>query len=178
MKIGLLAVILIMNTFLSTACGTKIESTKPVIPSTVAETSDSSLSPKLDSIQSIMGTWKIVHVYAYGQGGSSNDEDDIKKLIGTEISFSSNSIKFGGEAEVKPIYYKVSKSSDEKFLSDIYWLQESTDLNVETLKEISIYHDESLTDFYYGSGNITYLSDKGDFLIDEGGDIFELVKKK
>ncbi|WP_144024433.1 hypothetical protein [Paenibacillus borealis] len=73
----------------------------------------------------------------------------------------------------------MSKSSDESFLSDIDWIEESimsTDLNPQTLKEISLYEDDQYANFYYGDGNITYYTDKGELILDQEGDLFLLEK--
>ncbi|QQZ60792.1 hypothetical protein JI735_30795 [Paenibacillus sonchi] len=178
-----MVLILILQLLLITACRTETEkgdvartvtsATKITNTSVVPDDSNTQL------IDSLIGKWKIDSLYAYGVGGSKNDEQDIKKLIGTEIIFSSDSIKFGNEAEEKPIFYKVSRFSDESFLSDIDWIKESTmdtDLNPQTLKEISLYEDEQYKNFYYGDGNITYYTDKGELILDQDGDLFLLVK--
>ncbi|MEK4852831.1 hypothetical protein NST04_23470 [Paenibacillus sp. FSL H7-0756] len=174
-------VILIMCLLLITACGTEKGNVAQTVTPAKATTNTSVVPDNSNSriIKSLIGKWKIDSLYAYGVGGSKNDEADIKKLIGTEIIFSSDSIKFGNETKEKPIFYKVSKISDESFLSDIDWIKESTidtDLNPQTLKEISLYEDEQYEDFYYGDGNITYYSDKGELILDQDGDLFLLVK--
>lgn len=147
----------------------------------VAQTAANATGNISDSklIEELIGKWKIDSIYAYGVGGSKNEEADINKLIGTEIIFSSDSIKFGNEAEVKPIFYKVSEFSDKHVISDINWIKESTlntDLNIETLKEISLYEDHQYKNLYYGQGNITYYTDNGELILDENGDLFLLVK--
>ncbi|WP_379142986.1 hypothetical protein [Paenibacillus sp. sgz500992] len=165
-----------------TACGTeKGNISRIATPATNIASSSSVIPDKSNSelIEKLMGKWKIDRIYAYGVGGSKNDAQDIKKLIGTEIIFTSISIKFGDEAEEKPIFYKLSKSSDESFLSDIDWIEESTmstDLNPKTLKEISLYEDNQYENFYYGDGNITYYTDKGELILDQDGDWFLLEK--
>ncbi|WP_155288098.1 hypothetical protein [Paenibacillus odorifer] len=185
MRYSTMVVILILNVLLITACGTEngdITQTVTPAPVPATEITNTSVVP-VDSnselMETLIGEWKIDSIYAYGVGGSKNDEQDIKRLIGTKIIFTSDSIKFGNEAEEKPIFYRVSKSSDECFLSDIDWIKESTmdtDLNPQTLKEISLYEDEKYEDFYYGNGNITYYTDKGELILDQDGDFFLLVK--
>lgn len=174
-------VVLILHLLLITACGTgKGDVARTVTLATdITNTSVVPDDSNSELMESLIGKWKIDSLYAYGFGGSKNDEQDIKKLIGTEIIFSSDSIKFGDEAEEKPIFYKVSKFSDESFLSDIDWIKESamdTDLNPQTLKELSLYEDEQYEKFYYGDGNITYYTDKGELILDQDGDLFLLVK--
>ncbi|MEK5029597.1 MULTISPECIES: hypothetical protein [unclassified Paenibacillus] len=175
-------VVLIIILVLITACGTeKGNISRIATPDTNIASSSSAIPDKSNSelIEKLMGKWKIDRIYAYGVGGSKNDAQDIKELIGTEIVFTSSSIKFGDEAEEKPVFYKLSKSSDESFLSDIDWIEESTmstDLNPQTLKEISLYEDNQYVNFYYGDGNITYYTDKGELILDQEGDLFLLEK--
>lgn len=178
-----MVVVLILNLLIITACGTENGNITRIVTPATDITSASVVPDKSNSelIERLIGKWEIDRIYVYGVGGSKNDEQDIKKLIGTEIIFTSNSIKFGDEAEEKPIFYKVSKSSDESFLSDIDWIKESTmgiDLNPQTLKEISLYEDDQYENFYYGDGNITYYTDKGELILDQDGDLFLLVKMK
>lgn len=130
-------------------------------------------------IKDLIGKWKVDRLYSYGVGSSKNDEQTIKKLIGTEIIFSSNSIKFGKEKTKKPIFYKVSKSSDESFFSDMNWLKESTvatDLNLQSLKEISVYEDAKYEKIYYGDANIMYYTTNKELILNKDGDLFLLVK--
>ncbi|WP_046227056.1 hypothetical protein [Paenibacillus dauci] len=130
-------------------------------------------------VEDLIGKWKVDRLYSYGVGSSKNDEQTIKKLIGTEIIFSSNSIKFGKEKTKKPIFYKVSKSSDESFFSDMNWLKESTvatDLNLQSLKEISVYEDAKYEKIYYGDANIMYYTINKELILNKDGDLFLLVK--
>lgn len=178
MRYSSMVVILVL--LLITACGTET-GTRTV--TTVTDITNASVVPDVSNselMETLIGKWKIDSIYAFGVSGSKNDQQDIQKLIGTEIIFSSDSIEFGNEVEEQPIFYKVSKISDESFLSDIDWIKESTmgtNLNPQTLKEISLYEDE-YKNFYYGNGNITYFTDKGELILDQDGDLFLLVKMK
>lgn len=165
--------------FAITACEPNEGNSTPQTSSSTANVSAAPTNNENELLENVMGEWKIDRVYAYGVGGSRNDMDDIIALLGTKILFSANAFKFGNEPEKKPVFYKLSDSSDELFNSNIDWLEKSTlstDLNVQTLKEISLYEDDQYRNFYYGDGNFTYYSDKGELILEHDGDLFLLVK--
>ncbi|WP_458121552.1 hypothetical protein [Paenibacillus sp. Z6-24] len=178
-KIGIV-IFLVLNLFLATSCGIKNNSLQIETPESDITNSAvviNKSTPEL--VEDLIGKWKVKRIYAYGVGSSKNDEQTIEKLIGTEIILSSNSIKFGKEKNKKPIFYKVSKSSDESFFSDIDWIKESTiatNLNLQSLKEISLYEDAKYKKIYYGDGNIMYYTNNKELILNKDGDLFLLVK--
>ncbi|MBD3920901.1 hypothetical protein H8B09_19200 [Paenibacillus sp. PR3] len=177
------SVILIMLTIIEAGCSGKTDKITQSSSVLASESHASEVGELKEPLGKIIGKWKIDNVYAYGEGGSRNDEEDIKNIIGMEITLSLDSIQIGSEM-IQPIYYQIEDSSSEDFYNTTDWLRSISDLDVDKLKLISIYKDKLLKDLFYGDEKVDYYtnvyyyssSNEGELYTDIGGDLFHLIR--
>ncbi|OWR31428.1 hypothetical protein CDO73_06770 [Saccharibacillus sp. O23] len=130
-------------------------------------------------VQELLGTWKIEKVYAYGVGGSRNGEEDVKNLLGAKVIYEADSMKFGDQDPVGPIFYQITGSNESDFSTGKDWLEKSTinnHLDVDKVIQISVFKDDRYRYMYFGDGNTILRLDQGKFVLNHDGDLFWLTK--
>ncbi|MGC5324652.1 hypothetical protein [Brevibacillus sp. SYSU BS000544] len=131
----------------------------------------------LEPVKNILGEWKIDRIFAHGKGAKYTDDEMKDNFIGKTVIYSVDSMKFGDQETLKPIYYQVSEPLDlleqlrDRDFSDL------PKIDNDTLKMITIHENKSMDDIYPSRGSVLYITNNNELLLLEGGNLLVLVKK-
>lgn len=123
----------------------------------------------------IMGNW-VVSKNIGSSRYSTYSKEDIKNLIGKEITYNVNSISSNNKVLERP-YYKVYMQSEEEFFEWYYTNFYRIGTKNKSIEVIEVYTDKALANPWDNEGNTVMVKDKDTLILYVNGEFFELNRK-
>jgi len=121
------------------------------------------------------GDWIFKDVIASGSV-SQNSDEDIKKIEGKRVFFSSDSVSFENKKINSPFYKKMNVSKND-FFNESYVDLNDLGIKKDYVTKVEVYLDSNYQNFWDSLGGEFYIKDNNTIIIDYGGDYFRLVRK-
>ena len=122
------------------------------------------------------GTWVVREVVSFARISAISNEE-IQKLIGLRVVYSSDKAEFGSESIFSPFYIKTVFSEDE-FFEHGYTNLSDIGIEEKFIERIKVFTKESYDykDSYYGFGGYFFIKNDDVIIVDYKGAYFELSK--
>ena len=142
---------------------------------TTSKTDNSAKEDQSDTKETYYGKWIIKKQIAYGPVGTYSN-DDIKKMLGKEISYSNEKAMYETNVCEKPAYQK-STISQADFEANNRIKFSKLGVTDTSIVQVIVYTDSSYKDIWNGNGCIFYIKDPNTLILFDGGVYFELDRE-
>lgn len=133
-------------------------------------------NPNNQTNDGFYGRWLIKRTIAFSKVSALSDED-IAKLIGTRLEYSSNAAIYGKNICKSPKYKQTVVSEKDFFENNGYTSFEELGLQGKNVVMVEVFKEkEDYSNFWFNIGGRFYISNKNSLIANYEGVFFELVK--